>query len=186
MMDNNQAVVIPEGWTYFAHRTNTERWQEEPFSKTSIHLTKLMSVVTERDIYRELEDYGPDHYQGYSSGNGTPFEIRCLICNLPYLRTLSDDNEMKGVMLHEFYYDRRNFGGCYGQRHHSIPKDEELVVLGISDYDEVFKKRTKIIWTIPKRFIKFYKEEVNKNNNRIISFVPQNIEEENKTNIVIL
>lgn len=180
-MENNQAVIIPEGWTYFAHQTNTARWQNDPFIEKSINITKLMSVVTESDIYYELRDYGPNYHQSYNFGEGTPFEIRCLICSLPYVRKLSDDNEMKNIMLHEFYYDRRNFGGCYGQRHHSIPKDEELVILGISDYDEVFHRSKKIIWTIPKRFVKFYQEEVSKNNNRVISFLPQNTEEENKT-----
>lgn len=179
-MENNQAVIIPEGWTYFAHRTNTDRWQNDPFSETAINITKLMSVVTENDIYLELKHYGSNYRQSYSFGTGMPFEIRCLICSLPYLRTLSDDNEMKTIMLKEFYYDRRNFGGCYGQRHHSIPEKEELFVLGVSDYDEVFQRSKKIIWTIPKRFIKFYQEELNKDNNRVISFISPDTEEENK------
>ena len=175
-MDNNEVVMIPEGWTYFAHRTNTEKWKEDPFTEKSINIKKLMSVVTESDIYLELKHYGHNHHQGYNFGEGIPFEIRCLICDLPYLQTLSDDNEMKNIMLKEFYYDRRNFGGCYGQRHHSIPEKEELVILGISDYDEVFNKSKKIIWTIPKRFIEFYQEELNKENNRVISFTLPNLE----------
>ena len=119
LMDNNQ-IIIPEGWTYYAHRTNTCRWDGDPSKMGIIVIDKIMSVVTERDIYQELRDYGEDYLLSYSSGQGEAFEIRCLICDLSYLRTMDDENEIKNIMLKEYYYDRRNFGGCYGQRHHSI------------------------------------------------------------------
>ena len=38
-MEKNQ-IIIPEGWTFFAHRTNTDRWSEEPFDKQSIEVKK--------------------------------------------------------------------------------------------------------------------------------------------------
>ena len=165
-MDNK--IIIPDGWTYYAHRTNTEKWTNNPFNDNLIKVNKLMSVVTESDIYQELNHYGKNHFQAYSMGHGEPFEIRCLICDLRHLRTMDDNNEIKQIMLKEFYFDKRNFGGCYGQRHHSIPKDEELVVIGIGNHDEVFDKEQKIIWTIPRRFIDFYKEEIKNNNYRTI------------------
>lgn len=165
---NKDCIMIPEGWTYYAHRTNTSRWDENPFDKDLIEVKKLISVVTESDIYQELRHYGKNHLQGYATGDGKPFEIRCLICELPYLRSLSDDLEIKDIMMKQFYSDKMNFGGCYGQRHHSIPRKEELVVIGHSSYDEVFEKEANIIWTIPRRFIDFYKQELAKNNNRII------------------
>lgn len=171
-MDNK--IIIPEGWTYYAHRTNTARWSTDPFNENIITVNKLMSVVTESDIYQELSHYGKSHFQAYSTGTGEPFEIRCLICDLSHLRTMDDNNELKQIMLKEFYFDKRNFGGCYGQRHHSIPKDEELVVLGIGNHDEVFDKEQKIIWTIPKRFIEFYKEEIKKNYLRTIDIQKSN------------
>ncbi len=161
-------IILPEGWTYFAHRTNTARWQEDPFSMDEIVIKNLMSVVTERDVYQELRDYGPTHFQSYSSGTGKPFEIRTLICTPLAVRSMSDDNPMKSIMYNEFYFDKNNFGGCRGLRHHSIPKGEELVVLGIGDYDEVFDHDSNIIWTIPKRFIDFYKKELLKGTNRVI------------------
>ena len=71
-------------------------------------------------------------------------------------------------MLKEYYYDRRNFGGCYGQRHHSIPTKEELIVIGVGNHDEVFNRDEKIIWTIPERFIEFYKKEIE--NRKILYF----------------
>ena len=166
-MSNNQ-IIIPEGWTYFAHRTNTSRWNSNPFDMNIITINKIMSVVTESEIYQELRDYGKRYLLSYSSGQGEPFEIRFLICDLPYLRTLDDNSGIKQIMLKEFYYDRRNIGGCYGQRHHSIPPKEELIVIGVGNYDEVFNRDEKIIWTIPKRFIDFYKKELAKKNNRII------------------
>lgn len=166
-MDNNQ-IIIPEGWTYYAHRSNTSRWDNDPFNMDIITTNKIMSVVTERDIYQELRDYGENYLFGYSGGQGDPFEIRCLICNLSYLKTLDDSNEIKNIMLKEYYFDRRNFGGCYGQRHHSIPPKEELVVIGVGNYDEVFKREEKIIWTIPRRFIDFYKKEIENKKNRVI------------------
>jgi hypothetical protein len=169
-------ILIPEGWTYFAHRTNTARWDHNPFNDNSIKLKKLMSAVTERDVYQEVEHYGKAAKKAYSIGNGEPFEIRCLICNLPYLRTL-DSNDIKQIMNDEFYFDIRNFGGCRGQRHPSIPNGEELVVIGHSEYDEVSNSNSKIIWTIPKRFMDFYKQELNKGNNRKIDL---KIEENNK------
>lgn len=178
-MSDNQ-IIIPEGWTYFAHRTNTDKWEEDPFNEKVITIKRIMSVVTEHEIYQELMHYGKNHLQGFSVGKGEPFEIRCLICDPQHLRALDDSNELKNVMLKEFYFDRRNFGGCYGQRHHSIPPKEELVVIGISDYDEVFDKPTKIIWTIPRRFIDFYKEEVNNNKNRTIEL---NTNESNKMEV---
>ena len=49
-MDGDQ-ILIPDGWTYYAHRTNTERWADDPFSMEAITVEKIMSVVTERDIY---------------------------------------------------------------------------------------------------------------------------------------
>lgn len=165
---NEDQILIPEGWTYYAHRTNTERWTDDPFSMEAITVEKIMSVVTESDIYQDLRHYGRNHLLAYSTGKGEPFEIRCLICDLQHVRTLDDDNDMKNIMLKEFYYDRRNFGGCYGQRHHSIPPKEELVIIGFGNYDEVFEKERKIIWTIPRRFLDFYKKELEKGNNRVI------------------
>jgi len=167
-MKNNQ-IIIPEGWTYFAHRTNTERWENDPFNESLITVNKLMSVITEDDIYREVRHYGKNHLQGYSTGKGVPFEIRCLICSLPYLSKLDNESNIKNIMMKEFYYDRRNFGGCAGQRHHSIPKDEQLMVIGVGEYDEVYERNQKIIWTIPKRFLEIYKNDIMKNNNRIIN-----------------
>ena len=160
-------ILIPEGWTYFAHRTNMERWSSNPFEMDVIDITKLMSVVTERDIYEERKNYGNSHRAGYSIGSGTPFEIRCLIGRLDYVSNMSDKT-IKNIMLKEFYYDRNNMGGAYGQRHHSIPKGEELVVIGIGNYDEVNESEKRIIWTIPRRFLKLYKEDLKKNNIRVI------------------
>ena len=164
----NSKIIIPEGWTYYAHRTNTERWEENPFEKDKIIVKNIMSVVTESEIYQELNNYGKTHFQSYNTGKGEPFEIRCLICNLRYLHSLDENNEIKNVMLKEFYYDKRNFGGCCGQRHHSIPPKEELIVLGIGTYDEVFDNDKRIIWTIPRRFLNFYKKEIEKEKNRVI------------------
>ena len=175
-----EKIVIPEGWTYFAHRTNSERWTENPFEKKSIILTKLMSVVTESDIYQELSHYGRNHFQGYTLGKGTPFEIRCLIYELPYLRALKDNEEIKNVMLNEFYFDKRNLGGAYGQRHHSIPKGEELVVIGIGNYNEVYSKEATIIWTIPKRFMEVYKNDILKNQYRTINLKSETLEHSKK------
>lgn len=174
----NEEIIIPEGWTYFAHRTNTSNWSENPFYEKSIVLKKIMSVVTEGDIYTELRRRGRDHIFGYSLGEGEPFEIRSLICTIPYISNMNDDNEMKKIMYHEFYYDKNNFGGMGGQRHHSIPKGEELIILGFGEYDEIYEKPKNIIWTIPKRFLEFYKKEILKNNYRVVSlkenfYVPQ-------------
>lgn len=177
---DQEKIIIPEGWTYFKHRTNTARWNKSSFDESVITINKLMSVVTERDIYQELRHYGQNHLQGYSIGSGEPFEIRCLICGLSYLNSMNANNELKEIMLKEFYYDWRNFGGCCGQRHHSIPKGEELVVIGIGNHDEVFDDEQKIIWTIPKRFMKFYQEEIAKGNFRVIEM--QGLEETKKNN----
>ena len=27
----HEQILIPEGWTYFAHRTNTSKWEKNPF-----------------------------------------------------------------------------------------------------------------------------------------------------------
>ena len=100
----DEKIVLPEGWTYFAHRTNTERWDIDPFSQKSIIVNKLMSVVTEREIHSELLRYGKNYFQGYTTGKGTPFEIRCLICDMPTIRNMSPNNEMKDIMYKEFYF----------------------------------------------------------------------------------
>ena len=65
-MDNK--IIIPDGWTYYAHRTNTEKWTNNPFNDNLIKVNKLMSVVTESDIYQELNHYGKNHFQAYSMG----------------------------------------------------------------------------------------------------------------------
>ena len=167
-MDDEQ-IIIPNGWTYYAHRSNTEKWAENPFDEKAIKVKSLMSVVTERDIYEDVRRYGRRSLKGYSVGKGTPFEIRCLICDLKHLREMPNDSEMKKIMLDEFYFDRRNFGGACGQRHHSIPPKEELVVLGVGSYDEVYERDSSIIWTIPRRFVEFYKAELKHGENRTIS-----------------
>lgn len=59
-------------------------------------------------------------------------------------------------------YDKNNFGGAYGYRHHSIPRGEELVIIGFSDYDEVYDREGNIIWTVPKRLFEFYNQELDK------------------------
>lgn len=177
-MENNQ-IVIPNGWTYYAHRTNLDRWENNPFEEDTIVIKKLMSVVTEKDIYQEVNHYGKNQIQGYSSGSEIPFEIRCLICDLSYLNSMPDC-DIKNIMLKEFYYDRRNFGGAAGQRHHSIPRNEELVVLGIGSYDEVYDKEKNIIWTIPKRFIEFYQSELEKNQNRAIDLNCDNLKNKSR------
>lgn len=172
---NEDQIIIPEGWTYFAHRTNTARWKEDPFAMESIFVRTIMSAITEYDIHQDLRHYGQNHIQGYSIGEGEPFEIRCLICSLPYLYSLSDD-AIKNIMLKEFYYDPRNFGGCRGQRHPSIPPKEELVVIGIGYHDEVFDKDKKIIWTIPRRLMYLYDADVKKGKIRTIPLqIPEDV-----------
>lgn len=165
----NDKILIPFGWTYFAHRSNTERWSEDPFELKSIITNKVVSVITESDVYQDVKHYGKNGMKGFSSGTGKPFEIRCLICQLPYLKSLPDSFEVKDIMLKKFYFDRDNFGGARGQRHHSIPKNEELIVMGIGNYDEAFEKDANIIWVIPKSYVEFYKEELKRENNREIS-----------------
>ena len=177
-MKPDDYIVIPEGWIYFAHRSNTERWKEDPSKQEIITTDRLMSVVTEREIYSELAAYGRNHGRGYSSGNGTPFEIRCLIGDIRYVRAMDDSNPLKNIMINKFYYDKNNFGGCAGQRHHSIPPKEELVVIGIGDHDEVFDKDALIIWTIPRRFIDQYRTDIKKGNNRLIGLHKEEKKEE--------
>ena len=160
-----EQILLPEGWTYFAHRTNTSNWKNNPFNEKSITTSKLMSVVTEGDIYQELRRYGSDSIRSYCLGDGEPFEIRCLICLPVYLKNIND-SKIKDIMYKEFYYDRNNIGGAGGHRHHSIPKGEELVIIGFGDYDEVYDRDSNIIWTIPKRFIEFYEKELDKDDVR--------------------
>ena len=169
-------ILIPKGWTYFAHRSNTERWSDDPFKKVSLVTNKIMSVITERDIYYDIKHYGKKKSAGYSTGLGKPFEIRCLICSLDYVRSMPDYYDVKDIMLNQFYFDKNNFGGARGARHHSIPKDEELVVIGLGNYDEQYDCESNIIWVIPRRLLNFYKYELKKNNNREISLsLPNNL-----------
>jgi len=174
------SINIPEGWTYFAHRTNTSRWNVDPFSLDVIHLDRLMSVVTENEIHNELNSYGRSHNLGYTSGEGTPFEIRSLICTMPYIRTMSDDAPEKEIMIKQFYYDKNNFGGAYGQRHHSMPKGEDLIVLGQGRYDEVFDTERNIIWTIPRSLINLFKRDLQTKELRTIPIDNPNTMEEKK------
>ena len=94
----HEQILIPEGWTYFAHRTNTSKWDTNPFEGKSITLKKLMSVITERDIYEELKRNGFESPKGYSLGEGEPFEIRCLICSQLHLSQL-DNPKIRVIML---------------------------------------------------------------------------------------
>ncbi len=165
---NNDQILIPDGWSYFAHRTNTSRWDTNPFATDVITTNKLMSAIIESDIYYDLKTYGKDHLNSYNIGQGEPFEIRCLIPRLSHVRTMDEDDPMKNIVLKEYYYDKRNFGGAYGYRHPSIPPKEELAVIGIGNHDEVFDRESKIIWTIPKRFIEFYRKELQNGNVRTI------------------
>ena len=174
-MDYNK-IMIPEGWTYFTHRTNTANWSESPFDMESIVTNRLTSAITERDIIYDREHFGPNHLNVYTTGKGIPFEIRSLICNLDLLRSIPDDNSLKQIMIKEFYYDRNNFGGERGMRHPSIPKGEELIVIGIGNYDEIFEREANIIWTIPKRFLKYYISELGKNNYKEIELDINNLE----------
>ena len=171
---DQEKIIIPEGWTYFKHRTNTARWNKSPFDESVITINKLMSVVTERDIYQELRHYGQNHLQGYSIGSGEPFEIRCLICGLSYLNSMNANNELKEIMLKEFYYDRRNFGGCCGQRHHSIPKGEELVVIGIGNHDMIYfdKNSTNRCFAVSETNIPFW-QELKETDNIYVSEIPR-------------
>ena len=52
------------------------------------------------------------------------------------------------------------FGGMGGQRHQSIPKGEELVVLALGNYDEIYESESIIIWTISKRLMEFYERSL--------------------------
>ena len=137
----NEEIIIPEGWTYFAHRTNTSNWSENPFYEKSIVLKKIMSVVTEGDIYTELRRRGRDHNFGYSLGEGEPFEIRNLICTIPYISNMNDDNEMKNIMYHEFYYDKNNFGGMGGQRNWEI-----CVKSMVLEWQSIWQKVRLLVW----------------------------------------
>ena len=159
-------IIIPDGWTYFVHRTNTAKWDTNPFTSETIKLNKLMSTKTENDVLDEVKHFGRKNIVGYSNGQGEPFEIRTLICSLNYLKNVEED--LKNIMYNEFYFDRMNLGGARGQRHPSMPKGEELFVLGYGNYDPEHGCERKIIWTIPSRFLSFYKNEIEKDNNRYV------------------
>ena len=104
-------------------------------------------------------------------GNGEPFEIRCLIPSLAYVRSFEGNDDIQNIVLNEYYFDKNNFGGVRGQRHPSIPKGEELKLIGMGNYDEIYENESTIIWTIPKRLMGFYESELAKNNNREISLI---------------
>jgi len=164
----NEHLLIPEGWTFFAHRSNTARWNENPFNKDIIKTDRLISVVTESDIKYDIEIRGKSRILGYTSGDGEPFEIRCLMCSYSYMKTMSDDNPLKSIIHNEYYFDKNNFGGAGGQRHHSIPKNDELFVITHADYDPEYERESNIIWVIPKRFINQFKEDLQKGNNKMV------------------
>lgn len=167
-MQEQNKIIIPEGWTYFVHRSNTDRWKINPLEASKIDVNPILNVITEADLYGYIRAYGKTSTKGFNLGKGKPFEIRCLITDLKHVRSMDDSLPIKNIMLHEFYFDRNNYGGCAGQRHHSIPKGEELVVLAIGNYDEVYECDANIIWVIPRRFISFYEEEIKKGNYRTI------------------
>lgn len=161
-------IKIPLGWTFFSHNTNSERWNEDIAIKSEIIVNPkhVMSVITEEDIYGYYRQYGNRANMSYNNGKGIPIEIRCLISDRKHLEFLPSD--IKEIMHSRFYYDRNNYGGVYGQRHHSIPKGEKLIVLATSDKDDISGIEKLIIWTIPESYKDYYDSEVKKGNNRII------------------
>ena len=54
-MENNQ-VVIPDGWTYYTHRTNTERWSNNTFEK---------DIIVVYAAYQFMYQYKRDERIGY-------------------------------------------------------------------------------------------------------------------------
>ena len=176
----SDSLNIPEGWTYFAHRTNTDKWEGNPIDNGSIHIKKIISAITENDIKQDVRHYGKDNIKVYSIGKGNPFEIRCLIPSLAYVRSFEGNDDIQNIVLNEYYFDKNNFGGARGQRHPSIPKGEELKLIGIGNYDEIYENESTIIWTIPKRLMEFYKSELAKNNNREISLINPLLEQHQK------
>lgn len=174
MNEGIKHVLIPNGWTYFVHRSNTDHWNEEDLYKNIIKVKEdnLMCVETERDLYDYITISGKEAYleiPAYSYGDGIPFEIRCLIPRLEQTPVLPED--IKEQVLSKFYFDNDNYMGEYGRRHPSIPAGEELAVLGRSTVDNMFNNERNIIWVLPTRFKDFYVEEIRKDNNRVIKCV---------------
>jgi hypothetical protein len=174
MNEGIKHVLIPNGWTYFVHRSNTEHWNEEDLYKNIIKVKEdnLMSVEKEEDLYDYIRTYGENAYMEvppFSYGDGIPFEIRCLIPRIEHAPFVPED--IKEQMISKFYFDNDNYVGEYGRRHPSIPAGEELAVLGRSTVDNMFNNERNIIWVLPTRFKDFYVEEIRKDNNRVINCV---------------
>lgn len=154
IIDEN--VFVPEGWTYFTHRSNTKRWEGLEFEKVkNITVSKTMSAITEDDVYRDIAHYGREHRPGYTSGDGKPFEIRVLIPKLETLKTIGDP-VIERYIYNNFYFDRLNIGGVQGKRHPSIATDEILDILKFGQFDEAYQRNGNILWAVPESYKLFY------------------------------
>lgn len=151
-------VKIPEGWTYFIHGTNSDKWDINLDVLDNFIATSAISCISE-DVAKEEKDEGANTTKDYSRGKGKPFEIRCLIYRdcIRHIDKFGLKSRLSAKEIDRIakYYFKNAFFG----RHECIPKNTRMIKIAKSDKDELTGEDKKVFWFVPEEFYDRYLED---------------------------
>ena len=158
---NRTEVKIPEGWTYFIHGTNSDKWNINLDVVDNFITTSPISCISEEKA-KEEQRQGANTTKDYSRGKGKPFEIRCLIYR-DCIRQIDKYDLKSRLSVQEIdrvakYHFKNSFFG----RHECIPKNTRMIKIAKSEIDKLTGEEKKVFWFVPEEFYDRYLEDCEK------------------------
>lgn len=147
----SKQIPIPKGWTYLVHGTNTGQWKNEDIEAGSFSTKDNMSFVENSKLQEELSTGSGTTSHYASKGEGTPFEIRCLIYqnwrNYSKVR-----QELQGRLSPSELKEVDRYYNSFAGRHEAVPKNTRLVKIAKSKND----LGNDVLWYVPEQFLEHY------------------------------
>lgn len=165
MAQNNkmhEQPVIPIGWTYLAHGSNTGRWKPDEVGKDFV-VTSPLCCVTKQDMETDKRHGFKGSVYTYSAATANPFQIRVLFFKNIVRYRMPDCAQVEKELSEETIHDITKYYSYQGWRHPAVPSKTKLVKIAQTDYDEVYDRSGQTIyWYVPEKYMDAYKKAVAK------------------------
>lgn len=154
--------VLPDGWTYLIHGSNTSQWNKNILKEDSFVVkgNEAGLYCVEREKAIENEKSGSNvselHSEINSKEGESAFEIRCLIYK--DLRRKKDREEFEGKLTSEEIEDINNYH-INKPYYPAIPNKTKLIKIATTEFDEITNTEKEILWYVPEDYLQHYIED---------------------------
>lgn len=163
-LDKNGEPILPEGWTFLIHGTNTSQWKEEQI-QADVFIVKnrieagLFCVERDKAIKNQKDGSNVSelHSKIKEENGEKDFEIRCLIYE--DLRMKQNQEKIKSKLTEEEIKDITNYH-VLRPYYPVVPNNTKLIKIATTEFDDITKVDKKILWYVPEKYLQHYMEDI--------------------------